>query len=201
MKSLFSIVYACSAFMAFCQPGNSETLQKEGLKVYELQEATVTYAVTEGGDGNVTFSFDRSGLRSVTITKIAYAMYGIDAEMSEVDIRDGSDRFIYDLTRNTGRKKQQKTEIDLLRYKSIKETRESIYAVNGGQLVDTDVILGKETEHWTFTSGPIREAWYWQGIILRASIKRPRLSYTYEAIKLETKATEIIYPDINIAAN
>jgi hypothetical protein len=199
VKILSTIFFFLAVFHVQAQPGNSESLAKEGLKVLGQEFGTLTYSVTSGGEGEVVYKFDRFGLLTSTIQNFRYTLYGIETEMNENIIRDGEYIFIYDLNRKTGRKKKNKTEIDLLKYKSIEETRQAIYSIYGGQMIGKETILDKETEHWKFESGPIKEAWYWQGIILKASIKKPQVSYTYEATSIDLNKPNISYPDITVS--
>lgn len=201
MRSFHFFIGFCICLSLNAQPGDSEVLHTEGLKLSQAVSGTINYEVTEGGTGTVTYAFDRNNLLSSTQVQIDYTLYGIATRMDEIDIRDGSHRFIYDLTRGTGRKKMAKTEIDLLRYKSIEDTRSSIYEINGGQLVGTEEVLGRTTQHWTFTNGPVKEAWLWDGIILQAKVKRPRITYSYTATAIDLENAEISYPDITIADN
>ena len=198
ITSLLLLTFYC---YSYSQPGNSKQLAMEGVKVIELEKGTLSYTITEGGEGSVTFSFDQYGLRSATLLDIQYTMYGIETAMKESDIRDGEFRYIYDLLKQTGRQKKVTTEIDLLRYKSLNEARESIYSVNGGSMIGQEKVLDKSTEHWTFTSGPIKEAWYWNGIPLKAVIKRPRVSYTMEVNQIDLTTASIVYPEIEITEN
>lgn len=199
MKILSTIFFFLIIPIAHGQPGNSTSLSNEGIKVFEDQFGTITYKVTQGGEGNVTFLFDQYGLLSSTDLDLEFTLYGIETSLNERTIRDGEFLYIYDLERLSGRQKKIKTEVDLLRYKSMKEAREALFSINGGQKTGTEIILDKETEHWIFESGPVKEAWYWKGLTLKASIKRPKVSYTYEAISIDLTQPGITYPDITIS--
>ena len=195
MRLLFITLLFPAYFFAIGQPGNGNALATEELKPFGTPYGTINYKVIEGGEGSVELKFDLYGMFTAGLHQVKFSLYGIDASMKELTIRDGDFQYIYDLDKNRGRVKSNKTQSDLLRYKSPKETREAMFSVNNGKMVGMETILDKPVEHWLFESGQLQEAWIWEGILLKAKVKKPKVTYTYEATSIDLNKPEIRYPE------
>lgn len=195
MRLLLILSLIALSFILNAQPGNGETLATEGLKPFSHEHGTIAYQIVEGGEGKVELKFDLYGMLTASHHQISFTLYGMETSMDELTIRDGDHQYIYDLIKQKGRTKSNKTQSDLLRYKSPKETREAIHTVNNGQMVGLETIMDKPVEHWVFESGPYMELWTWEGITLKAKVKRPKVTYTYVATNIDLNRPLIKYPE------
>jgi hypothetical protein len=198
MRQLLICIFVVIGLPLLSQPGNGKELNSENLKPFSIPYGSIQYKIVEGGEGSVIFQFDLNGMLSSTYYQLSYSLYGMEATINDLVIRDGDYQYIYNLDKGTGRKKTNKTESDLLRYKSQKETREALFSVNNGKLIGTETILEKPAEHWQFEAGQLQEAWIWEGIILKARLKKPRITFSYEATSIDLSKPTIEYPEINI---
>lgn len=155
---------------------------------------TISYVVTEGATGSVESRFDLAGLLTATTTDLAYTLFGMETTSNALEIQDGDYTYTYDLTKQSGKSSIDKTPSDLLRYKSMEESRLALLEANGGERLANETVLNRDCERWVMKEGKYRELWLWKGLVLKAVVKTARLTYAYEATEILLEQPSIDYP-------
>ncbi|MFT5568769.1 MAG: hypothetical protein ACI9RP_000805 [Cyclobacteriaceae bacterium] len=194
MKAPCLSLLICCSFLTYSQPGNGFALYEEGLRRVGQSFGTISYVVTEGATGSVESRFDLAGLLTATTTDLAYTLFGMETTSNALEIQDGDYTYTYDLTKQSGKSSIDKTPSDLLRYKSMEESRLALLEANGGERLANETVLNRDCERWVMKEGNYRELWLWKGLVLKAVVKTARLTYAYEATEILLEQPSIDYP-------
>ena len=162
-------------------PGNSAQLMDEGLKLYPLEKGMIVYASEGQPNDTVIFYFDRFGWRQLTTEKGEKTYYGIKTKVNTRLHKDGSAVHTVNQLDKSGITSAETEFVDLARYKNPHELLEAQMSRIGATLIDSEVVLDRTCEVWSYTSkGKQCKIWIWNSLILKDQGEK----YTLTAVSL-----------------
>lgn len=164
--------------------GNSLELSSKLPGKFALPSGLVRYVVSGSATGTATFHFDRNGWRSIESRELVFEKYGLKSTEKKLTLIDGDYLYTINIDSNQGKKENIEEWSHLIKSKSRVETRKIIYESMGGQMMETDTLLGKPCEVWTFAKGPVVHLAIWKGLPLLIERKVPGVTYTLTAIEV-----------------
>jgi len=154
-------------------------------KRYEKEICSVDYTISGDAVGSAKLLFAEYGWKEKNSFSMTYELYGIKSTQNKLDLRVDDTIYLIDFDTRKGRIKSDEITSQLLNYKSTRETQESLFSRNGGELTSEKSHLDKTVNVWIYKTGVILELWEWEGIVLYEKKKLGKVIYEKIATKID----------------
>ncbi|MEQ8238783.1 MAG: hypothetical protein RIA69_06205 [Cyclobacteriaceae bacterium] len=184
MKTNLLVIAFLSLFFTLSAQDQAKKISENHLKKYPIEKGSVTYTITGDATGDAFRTFDDFGIRDRFISNVEINKYGTVDRTNTTVLSLGDYSYSVKNDDLKGKKLKDSRLMDLLKYKSPRESIDAVMIADGGTKAGTKVILDKKCTKWVFDTGITTEIYEWNGLVLKIVKELPGIKYQIVAKEL-----------------